>query len=42
MSGDSDYYAVVSMEEQKIYILDFKKLQSIYRKGEYKIINHPD
>lgn len=42
MCGDSDYYAVVSQAERKIYLLDFKRLQSIYRKGEYKEIKHYD
>lgn len=41
MHSDYEIYTIVSNEERKIYILDFKKLQSIYRKGEYKEINHP-
>ena len=42
MSGETDFYAVVSMGERKIYILDFKKLQRIYKQGIYKVIDHAD
>lgn len=41
MSCDSDYYAIVSRCEHLIYLLDFKRLQEIYKKGEFKIIDHP-
>ena len=41
MHNESDYYCIVSEPERKIYVLDFKKLQSIYRKGQYKEFNHP-
>lgn len=42
MKCDSDVYVVVSESERKMYVLDFKKLQSIYRKGEYKRIPHEE
>ena len=41
MKGNSDIYIVVSEEEKKMYVLDFKTLQKIYKKGEYKEIKHP-
>lgn len=41
MQSNSDFYIVVSEEEKKMYILDFKVLQKIYRKGEFKEIKHP-
>lgn len=37
----TNIYCVVSKTERKIYILDFKELQRIYRKyGEFKVIRH--
>lgn len=41
MDSDCDIYAVVSEEQRKIYVIDFKVLKSNYRKGEYKEIQHP-
>lgn len=41
MHCDSDIYCVVSEQEHKIYILDFKKLKAHYKKGEFKQIEHP-
>lgn len=41
MQSDYDIYAVVSKQQRKIYVIDFKCLQQIYRKGEYKEIQHP-
>ena len=41
MSAACDYYVVVSQASRKIYVLDFKILRSVYRRGEYKVINHP-
>lgn len=41
MESDSDIYVVVSQAEKKIYVIDFKILKSIYKKGEYKEITHP-
>lgn len=41
MDCDSDIFAVVSEEQRKIYVIDFKVLKSNYRKGEYKVIEHP-
>lgn len=38
--SDSDIYIVVSEPERKMYIFDFKVLQKIYTKGEYREINH--
>lgn len=40
MQCDSDIFVVVSQSENKMYIIDFKKLQQIYKKGEYKRIPH--
>lgn len=40
MYSGYEIYVVVSEPERKIYIIDFKVLKSIYRKGENKIINH--
>ena len=42
MSCSSDFYAIVSAQERKIYILDFKILQRIYKQGRYKVIPHYD
>lgn len=42
MRKNYDYMAIVSVEAGKIYFLDFKVLQQIYRKGEYKEIKHAD
>ena len=41
MECDCDIYAVVSEEQRKIYVIDFKVLKSNYRKGIYKVIEHP-
>ena len=41
MSGSGDLYVIVSQQERKLYILDYKRLREIYRKGDFKIINHP-
>ena len=40
MYNNTDIYAVVSQQERKIYFFDFKQLQKIYKKGEYKVIQH--
>ena len=40
MSGKGDIYAIVSQPERKIYILDYKVLREIYKKGEFKVIPH--
>lgn len=42
MKSNYDFIAVVSKSEQKIYWLNFSKLKEIYKRGEYKIINHFD
>ena len=41
MSCDYNIYCVVSKEEHKIYVIDFKVLKEIYKKGEFKTIDHP-
>ena len=41
MESDYDIYTIVSESERKIYVLDFKELKRIYRRGEFKQINHP-
>jgi hypothetical protein len=40
MCSKYDYYCVVSQKENRIYILDFKELQKIYKKGEFRIFDH--
>lgn len=40
MWNDTDYFAILSQADRKLYILDYKVLQSIYRKGEFKVIPH--
>ena len=42
MQSDYDIYTIVSQAERKIYVLDFKKLQGIYKKGVFTIISHAD
>lgn len=43
MQSEYDIYCIVSQPEQKIYVIDFKDLQRIYKKiGMYKEIEHPD
>lgn len=39
MHKDYQYIAIVSQQARKIYFLDFKILQSIYKKGTYRQIN---
>ena len=41
MKAGYDIYCIVSKSERKIYVLDFKKLRNIYKKGEFKSIEHP-
>lgn len=41
MHSNYDYYCVVSEAENRVYILDFKVLRQIYKKGEFRIFNHP-
>lgn len=40
MQSDYDIYCIVSKSENRLYILDFNKLKTIYKKGEFKIIPH--
>lgn len=40
MSCKGDIYAIVSQQERKIYLLDYKILRQIYKKGEFKVIPH--
>ena len=42
MHNKTDFYFVVSKSEKIVYIFDFKKLQEIYKSGEYKVIRHAD
>ena len=43
MQSDYDYLCIVSESEQRLYIVDFRKLKEIYKeKGKYKIIKHYD
>lgn len=41
MYNDYEIFCVVSQPERKMYFIDFKVLQQIYKKGEYKEIHHP-
>lgn len=41
MQSDYDIYVVVSEEQRKIYVINFECLKKNYRKGEYKVIEHP-
>lgn len=40
--SDYEIYCVVSQEERKIYVMDFKVLKANYKKGEFKAIHHPE
>ena len=40
MYNDCDVYCVVSAAEHKIYVIDFKVLQSNYRNYEFKQLKH--
>lgn len=42
MYNTTDIYCVVSEQQKKIYVIDFKVLQSNYRNYEFKIIRHKD
>lgn len=41
MHNKCDIYVVVSQADQKIYVIDFKILQNNYKRGEYRVIEHP-
>lgn len=40
MQSNYDIYVVVSQHDKKIYVIDFKVLKAIYKKGIYKTIAH--
>lgn len=40
MDSNCDIYVVVSEEQRKIYVMDFKCLRDNYRKGRYAEIEH--
>ena len=40
MDSNCDVFCVVSEQEQKIYVIDFKTLKANYTKGQYKEIEH--
>ena len=42
MYNDYQYYCILSAQERKIYIIDFKILQENYKKGQLKIMEHYD
>lgn len=42
MYSDYEYYCVVSQQEQKLYIIDFKGLKKIYRNYTRKLIPHEE
>lgn len=41
LHSDYEYYAIVSEQERRIYILDFSILREASHLGEYKVIEHP-
>lgn len=41
MYNHSDFLLVVYEPKREIYIFDFKKLQNIYKRGQFKIIDWP-
>ena len=41
MHCNSDYFVVVSMDCHKIFVFDFKKIQQIYKLGQYREFNYP-
>lgn len=41
MYSNYEFYCVLSQEERKIYMIDFRVLKANYRRGEFKEINHP-
>lgn len=41
MHNGGDLYCIVSQPERKIYLIDYARLREIYKKGEFKMINHP-
>lgn len=41
MDADYDIYTIVSKQERKIYVLDFKELKRIHKRGEFRTIEHP-
>ena len=40
MSSKTDIYCVVSQSERTIYVINFKVLKEIYKKGRHTIIHH--
>ena len=40
MHSNYDVYCIVSQAERKIYVLDFKILKEIYKKGQHRVIPH--
>lgn len=40
--SDYEIYCVVSRQERKIYVMNFRKLKEIYKKGQYQEIKHYD
>ena len=41
MECDYDIYTIVSKQERKIYVLDFKELKRIHKWGTFREIDHP-
>ena len=40
MHSEYDIYVIVSRVSNKIFVLDFKKLQHFYKDGEFKVVDH--
>lgn len=41
MSCDSDVLAIVSYQGQCVYFIDFRVLKEKYKRGSFKLIDHP-
>lgn len=41
MYSHYDYLCIVSEKESRLYIIDFKVLKQIYKKGEHRDFDHP-
>ena len=41
MYSNYNYICIVSQRESRIYVIDFDILKQIYKKGEFRVFNHP-
>jgi hypothetical protein len=42
MHSDYEIFCIVSQPERKMYFIDFDVLKNIYKKGEFKLLHHPE